>query len=108
MKKNALGFYQISQKEAKEMIDNGNVVILDVREEYEYKEGNIENSILIPLGEIMDDAQNKITDKEEIILVYCRSGRRSITASFMLTELGYKNVYEFGGIITWEYGIVNF
>ncbi len=104
--KTDFGYYQITQDVAKEMIDNEKVVILDVREEEEYEEGHIENSVLLPLGEVTYYAERIIPNKDEIILVYCRSGNRSKQASYFLAELGYTNVYEFGGINTWEYGIV--
>ncbi len=104
--KNDLGYYEITQNVAKEMMDNEDVVILDVREEDEYKEGHIENSVLLPLGNVSMSAESVIPNKDEIILVYCRSGNRSKQASYVLADLGYTNVYEFGGINTWEYGTV--
>ncbi len=106
MEKNNSGFYQISQDTAKEMMDNQDVIILDVREQYEYDAGHIENSVLLPLSEIATRAEEVLPNKEAIILVYCRSGNRSKQGSMILAELGYTNIYEFGGITTWEYGIV--
>ncbi len=103
---NKLGYQQITQEKAKRIIDNEEVIILDVREEFEYDESHIENSVLIPLGEITSRAEEVLTDKNAKILVYCRSGRRSKHASIILAMLGYKNIYEFGGILTWEYGVV--
>ncbi len=100
------GFYLISQNEAHEMMQNEDVIILDVREEDEYEEGHIKNSILLPVGKIENEALNVIPDKSQTILVYCRSGNRSKIASRTLVELGYKNIYEFGGITTWKYEIV--
>ncbi len=104
--KNEYGYYVINQDEAKAMMDNGNVVIVDVREDFEYKEGHIDNSVLLPLGEVETTAETVLPNKEETILVYCWSGNRSKQASNILTSLGYTNIYEFGGISTWEYGIV--
>ncbi len=104
--KNDLGFYEITQDVAKEMIDNSEVVILDVREDYEYEEGHIENSVLLPLSEVEMSAESILPNKDETILVYCRSGNRSKQASSILARLGYTNIYEFGGINTWEYGVV--
>ena len=78
-------------------------VILDVRTEEEYNESHIPDAILIPDYEIMTKAEQVLTDKEQLILVYCRSGRRSKNASQALAELGYTNVKEFGGIIDWPY-----
>jgi rhodanese-related sulfurtransferase len=78
-------------------------IILDVRTEEEYNESHIPDAILIPDYEIMTKAEQVLTDKEQLILVYCRSGRRSKNASQALAELGYTNVKEFGGIIDWPY-----
>ncbi len=103
---NKLGYQQITQEKAKKMIDNEDVVILDVREQFEYDESHIENSILIPLGEVISRIESEIPDKACKILIYCRSGRRSKSASIVMAMIGYTNVYEFGGILTWEYGVV--
>ena len=98
---------QISGAEAKALMDSeSGYIILDVREQYEYDEGHIPGAILIPYGEIADRAENELPDKDQLILVYCRSGRRSKIAAETLVKLGYTNVKEFGGIIDWEYEIV--
>ena len=100
-------YEQITQVEAKNIIDTkSNFIILDVRTEEEFAEGHIENAILIPDYEITSKAEEILKDKNQLILVYCRSGNRSKVASQALVELGYTNVKEFGGIIDWEYGIV--
>lgn len=100
-------YEQISQAEAKNIIDTkSNFIILDVRTEEEFAEGHIENAILIPDYEITSKAEEILKDKNQLILVYCRSGNRSKVASQALVELGYTNVKEFGGIIDWEYEIV--
>ena len=98
---------QISAAEAKALMESeSGYIILDVREQYEYDEGHIPGAILIPYGEIADRAEKELPDKERLILVYCRSGRRSKIAAEELVKLGYTNVKEFGGIIDWEYEIV--
>ena len=98
---------QISGAEAKALMDSeSGYIILDAREQDEYDEGHIPRAILIPYGEIADRAENELPDKEQLILVYCRSGRRSKIAAEELVKLGYTNVKEFGGIIDWEYEIV--
>ena len=98
---------QISGAEAKALMDSeSGYIILDVREQYEYDEGHIPGAILIPYGEIADRAENELPDKDQLILVYCRSGRRSKIAAEELVKLGYTNVKEFGGIIDWKYDIV--
>lgn len=103
----AATYAQISQEEAKRLMDTEkDYIILDVRTQEEYDEGHIENAILIPDFEIEEKAESVLTDKNALILVYCRSGRRSKIASEKLAEMGYKNVKEFGGINTWEYGTV--
>ena len=96
------GYRQISQEEAKEMMDTQNVIILDVREQSEFDAGHIPGAVLLPVGTITaDTAAQMIPEKDSVVLVYCRSGNRSKTASQILAELGYTNVYEFGGINTW-------
>ena len=98
---------QISGAEAKALMDGeSGYVIIDARTQEEYDEGHIPGAILIPDGEIADRAENELPDKDQMILVYCRSGRRSKIAAEELVKLGYTNVKEFGGIIDWEYEIV--
>lgn len=81
-------------------------IILDVRTDVEFAEGHIPGAILIPDYEIKKRAEEILTDKDQLILVYCRSGRRSKNAASDLADLGYTNVKEFGGIIDWKYGTV--
>ena len=102
-----LGYTQISQDEAKDIMDSGaEHIILDVRTQEEYDAGHIPNSILIPDYDIEEKAEEILTDKEATILVYCRSGNRSKSASSVLAELGYTDVREFGGINDWPYEVV--
>lgn len=97
-------YQQITQEEAKEMMDTQEVIILDVREQNEYDSGHIPGAVLLPVGTIDEDtAAAVIPEKDSTVLVYCRSGNRSKTASSALAELGYTNIYEFGGINTWPY-----
>mgnify|MGYP000277520284 FL=1 len=97
-------YQQISQEEAKEMMDTQEVIILDVREQDEYDSGHIPGAVLLPVGTIDEEtAAEVIPEKDSTVLVYCRSGNRSKTASSALAELGYTNIYEFGGINTWPY-----
>ena len=100
-------YEQISQKEAKEIMDTvSDYIIIDARTEEEFTEGHIKGAILIPEYEIAEKAPSLIPQKDALILVYCRSGRRSKIASEELVKLGYTNVKEFGGIIDWQYEIV--
>ena len=100
-------YKQITPAEAKDLMDSKeNYVILDVRTVEEFAEGHIEGAILIPDYEIGEKAERVLTDKEQLILVYCRSGRRSKNAASELAALGYTNIKEFGGIIDWPYGMV--
>ena len=100
-------YEQISQKEAKEIMDTvSDYIIIDARTEEEFAEGHIKGAILIPEYEIAEKAPSLIPQKDALILVYCRSGRRSKIASEELVKLGYTNVKEFGGIIDWQYEIV--
>ena len=97
-------YQQITQEEAKEMMDTQEVIILDVREQDEYDSGHIPGAVLLPVGTIDETtAAGVIPDKDATVLVYCRSGNRSKTASSTLADLGYTNIYEFGGISTWPY-----
>ena len=97
-------YQQISQEEAKEMMDVQEVVILDVREQDEYDSGHIPNAVLVPAETINEDsAATVIPEKDSTVLVFCRNGNRSKAASSALAELGYANIYEFGGIKTWLY-----
>ena len=97
-------YQQISQEEAKEMMDTQDVIILDVREQDEYDSDHIPGAVLLPVGTIDEKtAAEVIPKKDSTVLVYCRSGNRSKTASSTLAELGYTNIYEFGGINTWPY-----
>ena len=98
-------YTQISAEQAKTMMDEQEgYILLDVRSQEEFDEGHIEGAIVIPDSEIADRAETELNDKESAILVYCRSGRRSKLAAQALVDLGYTNVYEFGGIIDWPYG----
>ena len=102
------GYQQISQEEAKARMDAGQAVVLDVREPNEYESGHIPNAALLPVGSITEDtAAAVIPDQDTEVLVYCRSGNRSKTAAAALAELGYTNVYEFGGINTWPYEVTS-
>ena len=99
-------YQQITQEEAKEMMDTQEVIILDVREQDEYDSGHIPGAVLLPVGTIDETtAAEVIPEKDSTVLVYCRSGNRSKTASAALAELGYTGIYEFGGINTWPYEI---
>lgn len=100
-------YAQITQEEAKEIMDNdSSICILDVRTQEEYDSGHIPDAIMIPHDQITDLAGKTLTDKDQLILVYCRSGSRSKIAAAALAELGYTNVKEFGGINTWQYDTV--
>ena len=100
-------YMQITAKEAKNIMDNEtDYIILDVRTEEEFSEGHIDGAILIQDYEITEKAEKILTDKDQLILVYCRSGRRSKLAADSLVTMGYTNIKEFGGIIDWPYDIV--
>ena len=97
-------YEQITQETAKEMMDTQEVIILDVREQDEYDGGHIPGAVLLPVGTINEEtAAGVIPDQDATVLAYCRSGNRSKTAPSALADLGYTNIYEFGGINTWPY-----
>ena len=100
-------YEQISAEKARELMDTENdYIILDARTEDEFDEGHIDGAILIPEYEVATRAEKELPDKDQLILVYCRSGRRSKIAAQALVDIGYTNVKEFGGIIDWPYEIV--
>ena len=103
----SLGYRQISMDKAVKMMqDEKNYIILDVRRPDEYAKGHIPGAINIPNEEIGSAEIAKLPDKSQLILVYCRSGRRSKEASEKLVKLGYTNIVEFGGILDWKGDIV--
>lgn len=100
-------YTQITAAQAKTMMDEQEeYILLDVRTKEEFDEGHIEGAILIPYTDIDSRAPAELTDKDSVLLIYCRSGRRSKIAAESLVNLGYTNVYEFGAISDWTYGTV--
>jgi rhodanese-related sulfurtransferase len=100
-------YIKISAEDAKRMMNESDVIIVDVRTTEEFEEARIEGSILIPDYDIAQLAAEMLPDKEATILIYCRSGRRSELASRILIEQGYRNVYDFGGIVDWPYETIS-
>ena len=99
-------YMNITAEEAKRIMDSEEgYIILDVRTREEYDQGHIPGATQISHEEIAEKAEQVLTDKEQLILVYCRSGRRSKIAAEALAELGYTNIKEFGGIIDWPYEV---
>jgi len=95
-------FGSMTQREAYELLNNGSdVILLDVRSEEEFLGGHVEGSVLLPLPELGEFAESVLQDKSATILVICNSGNRSQTASQELANLGYTNVYDIGGVLTW-------
>lgn len=102
-----VNFSDITAEEAKKRLDSEKeIILIDVRTKEEYDTGHIKGSILIPVDNLKEEAAKTLTDKEAVIFVYCRSGNRSKTAANILGDLGYKKVYNLGGIINWPYEIV--
>lgn len=101
-------YRKISAIEAKNIMDETeDYILLDVRTYEEFWEKRINGSILIPDYEIADRVEKELPDKDALIFVYCRSGRRSAIAAKELCSMGYSNVYDFGGIIDWPYDTVS-
>ena len=100
-------YQQITQEKAKEMMqaDDGHIIV-DVRRQDEYDSGHIPGAILIPNESIGTEQPKELPDLDQVILIYCRSGRRSKEASQKLADMGYTHIYEFGGIIDWTGEIV--
>jgi len=101
-------YRKISGAEAREIMDTtADFILLDVRTDEEFAEKRIDGSILIPDYEIADRAELELSDKHALILIYCRRGRRSALAANELVDLGYTNVYDFGGLEDWEFETVS-
>ena len=100
-------YMQIDQEMAKAMmeLDDGHVVV-DVRRQDEYDSGHIPGAICIPNESIADTQPAELPDLNQVILVYCRTGKRSKEAAQKLYDMGYKNVFEFGGIVDWTGEVV--
>ena len=99
-------YMNITAEEAKQIMDSEDgYIILDARTQEEYDQGHIPGAIVISHEEIAEKAEDVLADKDQLILVYCRSGRRSKIAAEALVELGYTNIKEFGGIIDWPYEV---
>ena len=100
----AVKYIKLTPEEAKEIMDSEeDIIILDVRTQEEYDTGHIEGAVLLPNTEIRDRAEDVLKDKDQKILIYCRSGNRSQMAAAELISMGYTQVYDFGGIIDWPY-----
>ena len=99
-------YKKITSDEAKNIMLTEKPIVVDVRSLEEYNEGHIPNAISIPLGTIENEAETKLKNKDDLILVYCRSGRRSREAALRLIEKGYTNVIDFGGIQDWNGEVV--
>ena len=99
-------YHRINAEEAYKMMTSRQVVVVDVRTRAEYDGGHIENALLVPNESIGNEMPEALPDKGATLLIYCRSGRRSKEAAEKLLKQGYRNVYDFGGVIDWPYGLV--
>ena len=97
----------ISAEEARNMMEEQDVIIVDVRTRAEFEEAHIEGAILLTLDTIAEKAGEILPDKTATYLIYCRSGNRSNQAANLLVDMGYEEIYDFGGIIDWTYGTVS-
>ena len=99
----ANSYHQITMDEAVIMMEQEQgYIILDVRRPDEFAAGHIPNAINVPNESIGTDEITELPNKDQLIMVYCRSGRRSKEASEKLVKLGYTNIVEFGGILDWK------
>lgn len=99
-------YIKITATEAKALMDQGDVIVLDVRSQEEYDDGHIADAIRLEYGAFPKKLATVLPDKDAVILVYCRSGNRSKTASNLLIEAGYTQVMDFGGIIDWPFEVI--
>ena len=105
-KEQEMVYMNITAQQAKEIMDTQEgYIILDTRTQEEYATGHIPGAIVLPHDEVLKKAETVLPDKSQLILVYCRSGRRSKLAAEDLVKLGYTNIREFGGIIDWPYEV---
>ncbi len=101
-------YHKITAEEAKSIMDEGGeYIVVDVRTAEEYDESHIPGSILIPNETIVDEPIELLQDKNQKILIYCRSGNRSHQAALKLVDMGYTDIYDFGGIIDWPYETIS-
>ena len=96
-------YHKISPEEAKQMMEQGNVTIVDVRMSDEYEQAHIKGAILVPLNTIQNQMPEALPDLDAVLLVHCQSGIRSKKACDQLVKLGYKHIYDFGGLMNWPY-----
>lgn len=98
----------IRQTDAKKQLDsNKDIILIDVRTPEEFEQSHVENSINIPMNTILYEIENQIKNKEQLIFLICRTGRRTKTSAILMQSKGYTNVYDIGGVETWEYGLIN-
>ncbi|MGL4362926.1 MAG: rhodanese-like domain-containing protein [Cellulosilyticaceae bacterium] len=98
---------EISPEDAKKNLENDkDIIVIDVREPHEFKAGHIEGAKNIPLAKINEAIETVCPKKDQTIYIYCRSGQRSDRACKMITDEGYENSYNLGGIISWPYEII--
>ena len=94
----------LTAEEAKhELSLDSSIIVVDVRSKYEYEELKIDASISIPLDELENRANKELSNKNARIFIICRTGIRSKEASRLLTDMGYKNIYNIGGIEDWAF-----
>ncbi len=100
---------KINAAEVKARLDQegSKIILIDVRTPAEYNEAHIEKAILLPVNTIGKNASVVIPDREAVYFVYCRTGSRSAAAAAQLVEMGYRNIYDLGGIKDWPYGTVS-
>ena len=100
-------YRKITAEQARDrMLQGQPYILLDCRTDEEFEESHIDGAILIPYDEMGARAPSELPDKQALILIYCRTGRRSALAAQELVAMGYRNVYDFGEIVDWPYGTV--
>lgn len=99
------GYKTITAQQAKQLMGNLSCYIkfVDVRREEEFRQGHIKGAINIPLGQLEHNAAQLLPDTMQEIILYCRTGSRSLEAANILLSAGYKNIYDMGGITDWCY-----
>lgn len=97
-------YVSISAEDGAKMLkEDPDIIIIDVRTKQEFDEGHIDGSINIPDFELVSRIGEIVKDKNDTVILYCRSGNRSKQASLKLIEMGYKKIYDMGGLLDWPY-----
>jgi len=95
------GYKHITPTEAEKMMASDDVLVVDVRTKEEYDRKRVSGAVLVPIDDIRAGKVDPLTDKDRTLLLYCWTGRRAEDSAAMLVKMGFKRVYDFGGLVEW-------